>query len=383
MTGDVMVTGVGAVSCHGTGADALWKAMTDAATRRPDRPADPPARMDRPLIHLAPDGDLTGARATRFATAAASEAWRDAGLGPAEAAGIAVVVGSCMGEPGVNERDRRGDAAGQGWLPPFRLASGVAAALGVIGPAQDIANACAAGGYAIGLAADMIRAGEASVVVAGGADAYSRVALGCFNRLGAVDPQRCRPFDRHRGGTVFAEGAAMLVLESREHAEARGAAVPGRGLRLAGAAWSCDAGHPTAPEPEAGQIVRAMTEALGGSADGVGCVVPHGTGTRLNDALESRALHRVLGSRAGRVPVYSLKALLGHAGGASGALGAVAAAQILRHGSVPPNVRLDEQDPECEVSLPQDGPVPLDGRRALVNAYGFGGNNMSLVLEAA
>ncbi|MEU8409489.1 beta-ketoacyl synthase N-terminal-like domain-containing protein [Micromonospora sp. NPDC048842] len=387
MTTDVMVTGIGAVSCHGTGADALWKAMTDAAARRPDRPADPPAVMDRPLIHLAPGGDLTGARATRFAVAAAREAWRDAGLGPAEAgAGVAVVVGSCMGEPGINESDRRGDVAPeQGWLPPFRLAAGVAGALGVLGTAQDIANACAAGGYALGAAADMIRAGEASVVVAGGADAYSRVALGCFNRLGAVDPQRCRPFDRNRGGTVFAEGAAMLVLESREHAEARGAAVPGRGLRLAGTAWSCDAGHPTAPEPEAEQIVRAMSEAIAeaGGAEGIGCVVPHGTGTRLNDALESRALHRVLGARAARVPLYSLKALLGHAGGASGALGAVAGAQILRHGSVPPNVRLDEQDEECDVSLPQDGPVPLDGGRVLVNAYGFGGNNMSLVLEAA
>ncbi|MFB7187059.1 beta-ketoacyl-[acyl-carrier-protein] synthase family protein [Streptomyces sp. NPDC056230] len=384
---EVVVTGVGAVTCHGAGADTLWRAMTAAGGRRPERPADPLARMDLPLINLVPDlgPDPVPAaeRATRFASRAAAEALADARHDAASlrACRTAVVLGSCMGEPGPNERGRGHGVHGDGfdWTPPFRLAGRLASELGVFGPVHDIANACAAGGYALGIAADLIRAGEADVVIAGGSDAYSRVALGCFNRLGAVDPERCRPFESDRAGTVFAEGAGILVVESAAHAEARGVRPA---LRLSGTAWSCDAGHPTAPEADGEQIVRAMRQAVGDAPETVGCVIPHGTGTRLNDVLESRALHQVFGPRAARVPVYSLKALLGHAGGASAALGAVAAALILRHGSVPANVPLKDQDPECEVLLPQGAAVPLppSRRRVLVNAYGFGGNNASLVL---
>ncbi|WP_274563255.1 beta-ketoacyl-[acyl-carrier-protein] synthase family protein [Streptomyces spiramyceticus] len=375
MTREVVVTGVGAVTCHGAGADTLWQAMKAAGVRRPDRPADPLARMELPLINLVPDPDLSAARATRFAVAAAREALTDAGLTASRAA---VVIGSCMGEAGLNERGRGGEE----WVAPFRLASEVATELGLVGAAHDVGNACSAGGYALGMALDMVRAGETDVVLAGGSDAYSRVALGCFNRLGAVDSAGCRPFEADRAGTVFAEGAGMLVVESAEHARARGVARP---LTLAGSGWSCDAGHVTAPNTDGEQIVRAMREAVGGDegAGRIGCVVPHGTGTRLGDKVESQALHSVFGARTRRVPLYSLKALLGHAGGASAALGAVAAALILRHGHVPRNIRLERQDPGCAVWLPQDGAVPLrvDRRRVLVNAYGFGGSNSSVVLE--
>ncbi|WP_405471671.1 beta-ketoacyl-[acyl-carrier-protein] synthase family protein [Streptomyces canus] len=388
---EVVVTGVGAVTCHGVGAGELWRAMTAAGTRLPDRPADPLALMDLPLINLVPDLDLPGLdptseRATRFASLAAAEALADAGLDAdaLDAVRSAVVLGSCMGEPGVNERER----GGQRWEPPFRLASALADELGLFGTALDVANACAAGGYALGVAMDLVRAGEADVVIAGGSDAYSRVALGCFNRLGAVDPERCRPFESDRAGTVFAEGAGVVVVESAAHARARGALDFGdkRVLSLDGVGWSCDGDHPTAPREDGEQIVRAMRRALGEPPYDVGCVVPHGTGTRLNDVLESRLLRRVLGAGAGGgagpVPLYSLKALLGHAGGASAALGVVAGALILRHGVVPGNVPVKEQDPECEVWLPERA-VPLGVRRVLVNAYGFGGNNASVVLAAA
>lgn len=389
MTGEVVVTGIGAVTCHGRGTDALWRAMSAAGTRLPDRPADPLAEMDLPLMNMVPDPDLSAERAARFAAAAAREALADAGLDPAELSGdrslrTAVVVGSCMGEPGANERGR-GDG---GWTPPFRLAGGLAEELGLFGAAHDVATACSAGGYALGMAADMVRSGEADLVLAGGSDAYSRVALGCFNRLGAVDPERCRPFEEERAGTVFAEGAGMLVVESAAGFRARNTGVrPLRPLRLSGVGWSCDAGHPTAPDADGEQIVRAMREALGGPGgeDGIGCVIPHATGTRIGDEVESRALRRVLGDRVGDVPLYSLKALLGHTGGASAALGAVAAALVLRHGRVPRNIPLDRQDPQCGVWLPQHEPVPLAParRRVLVNAYGFGGSNSSLLLEHA
>jgi 3-oxoacyl-[acyl-carrier-protein] synthase II len=390
---EVLITGIGAVSCHGYGAAALWKAMTAAPVQLPQHPRDPLAHMDLPLIYLVPDEPghrpPDDDRAAGFAVAAAEEALLDAGLagaGEQERTRFGTVIGSCMGEAGLHERGR----GPGGRNPAFRIAARVGDRIGWFGANTSIANACAASLFAVSTGVDMIRCGEADVVLAGGADAYSRVALGCFNRMGAVDPVRCRPFDRHRAGTVFGEGAGMVVLESGEHAAARGA----HGYaRVAGAGWSCDAYHVTAPDPGGEQIVRAMREALadagvaaqaGGRAGvGVGAVIPHGTGTSLNDVVESQALAGVLGAGGRDVPLYSLKALLGHTGGAAAGLSIAAAAMILRHGSVPANVQLEEQDPLCEVWLPQSGPTLLRESSLLVNAYAFGGNNASVVLREA
>ncbi|CAM5265187.1 beta-ketoacyl-[acyl-carrier-protein] synthase family protein [Streptomyces californicus] len=176
----------------------------------------------------------------------------------------------------------------------------------------------------------------------------------------------------------------MVILESASHARARSA--PQVYAKLSGTGWSCDAFHTTAPEPTGAQISRAMREALaeaGAGGDRVGCVIPHGTGTQLNDTVESQVLNEVLdGGRDAQAPVYSLKALLGHTGGAAAALAVVAAAQILHRKTVPPNIAPDEQDPACTIRLPLDE-APLEGEFVLVNAYAFGGNNVSLVLEEA
>lgn len=375
---EVVVTGLGAVTCHGDGAAALWEAMLAAAARPPDRPRDPLGHMDLRLMHLVPGVDAAE-RAGRFAITAAAEAIEDAGLdAEPPPARTAVVVGSCMGEVGVRERGR-GPDTGDAWNPAFRIAARVGDRIGAYGSNVSVASACAAGGFSVSVGADMIRCGEADVVLAGGSDAYSRVALACFNRLGSVDPVRCRPFDRDRRGTVFAEGAGMLVLESARHAARRGARAY---ARIAGIGWSCDAYHPTAPEPSGRQIARAMTEALGGDAR-LGCVIPHATGTPRGDVVESRALSAALGEHLAEVPLYSLKALIGHTGGAAAALALCAATMVLRHRVVPPNVRLGAQDPECAVRLPQDAPVRLDRPRVLVNGSAFGGNNAALVLEEA
>ncbi|MEV4015096.1 beta-ketoacyl synthase N-terminal-like domain-containing protein [Nonomuraea angiospora] len=377
---DVLVTGVGAVTCQGYGAAALQAAMTGARAPDPEPIPDPGANLRHPLILRVPGSALGQGRAGRLAYAAVSEALRDAGLErktwPMR---VGVVIGSCMGEAMLHESGRAQGATRDGWNPTFQLASVVGEWLGAFGVNTSISNACAAGGFALCVAADLIRGGEADVVITGGVDAYSRVGWASFDRLGAIDPVRCRPFDRDRQGTILAEGAGILVLESAEHARERGAVGYGR---VTGAGWSCDAHHLTAPEPSGEQIARAMREALGESGD-LGCVIPHGTGTRLNDLVESRALRAVLGARTGEVPLYSAKALVGHTGGASAALGAVAAALILRSGTVPPNVAIAEQDPECDVYLPVGGPVRLRTPRVMVNAYAFGGNNASFVLEEA
>ncbi|WP_344319175.1 beta-ketoacyl-[acyl-carrier-protein] synthase family protein, partial [Streptomyces yatensis] len=310
-----------------------------------------------------------------------------AGLDPRR---VAVALSTGMGDTDLHEGWWTGGAPASGrWAPAFPLASVVGGWFGAQGVNTCVSNACAASGYALSMAADLIRSGEADVVIAGGAEAYSRVALACFNRLGAIDPERCRPFAAERRGTLFGEGAAVLVLESAAHARARGArTVYGR---LAGAGWSCDAYHPTAPEPSGEQIERAMRVALReagagtgsgpgteSGSGGLGFVIPHGTGTALNDVVESQ----VLDALTPRTPLYSVKALIGHTGGAAGAFAALAATLVLHHKTLPPNVPVGTPDPECAVPLPS-GSAPMTGAYGLVNAYAFGGNNISLVFGEA
>ncbi|OEU87013.1 3-oxoacyl-ACP synthase [Streptomyces abyssalis] len=390
---EILITGLGVISCLGNGVDAFWRGMNEAASA-PRRVPDPNAHMDIPMMYGVPEAEVPRAErepdgqplglGSRFALEVSRQAIASAELDGTDPQRIAVVIGTGMGDAGLHEEWRvSGYPERDGWSPTFCVASAVGSLAGAEGPNISVSNACAASGFAISIAADLIRSGEADVVVTGGAEAYSRVALGCFNRLGAVDSRRCRPFDAHREGTVFGEGAAALVLESEEHARRRGA--PRAYARLAGAGWSCDAHHTTAIEPEGEQVVRAMRQALresGVDPSEVGCVVPHGTGTLINDTVESRALSEVLGPVAAKHPLYSLKSLIGHTGGAAGALAALAAVLIVHRGTVPPNVPRDVADPECEVSLPERA-VPFDGSAAVVNAYAFGGNNVSLVLQEA
>ncbi|GAA1108195.1 MULTISPECIES: beta-ketoacyl synthase N-terminal-like domain-containing protein [Streptomyces violaceusniger group] len=406
---DVLVTGLGALSPLGAGVDAFWRGMHKADTA-PSRVPDPLAHMDHPLMYLVPEADIPDGpeeqdglplgRGSRFALAAAREAVADAGLavleGPETTGGgldprrVAVALSTGMGDTDLHEGWWTGGAPASGrWAPPFPSASVVGGWFGAQGVNTCVSNACAASGYALSVGADLIRSGEADVVLAGGAEAYSRTALACFNRLGAIDPERCRPFAAERRGTVFGEGAAVLVLESATHARARGArTVYGR---LAGAGWSCDAYHATAPEPSGEQIERAMREALREAgagtgtesgaepgSGGLGFVIPHGTGTELNDVVESR----VLDALTPRTPLYSVKALIGHTGGAAGAFAALAASLVLHHRTLPPNVPVGERDPECAVPLPS-GSAPMTGAYGLVNAYAFGGNNISLVFGEA
>jgi 3-oxoacyl-[acyl-carrier-protein] synthase II len=385
----VLVTGLGVVSCLGTTVDSYWSGLL-AARSAPAPVPDPLAKMDNRLLY-----GVTGfqpprvrgtaghpGRTSAFAVAAARAALHDAGLDAADLTDAGVCVGTGVGDVSLFESVPAGAARPAGADTfPFKVSSVLAAELGLAGPVASVSTACSASGYSVSMAADMIRSGEADVVVTGGADGYTRVGVACFNRMGALDPLRCRPFDAARRGTVFGEGAAIMVLESEAHARRRGRARAY--ATVEGAGWSCDAYHPTAPEGEAVQVVRAMKDAFDEAGIGpgdVGCVVPHGTGTPLNDAVESRALTAVLGGRPDPVAVYSLKALLGHTGGAAAGFALLTAALIIERGTVPPNAPLEEPDPECALPLHTGEPLALRVRHALVNAYAFGGNNISLVL---
>lgn len=385
---DVVVTGLGAMSSAGAGVDAFWDALSRAARPVPSAVEELAGSVPTAVVQRIPElpagparaGELPLGTATRAGLATAVAAVASAALGPGDPARRAVLWSSGVSDAAQVEDWRSGRAVPPpGWVPSFATAGVVAEAVGA-GVATSVSNACAGGAYALAMGADLIRAGEADVVVAGGAETYCRVTTASFHRLGAVDPRGgCHPFDRDRAGTALAEGAATLVLESAAHARARGATPL---ARLLGSGWSCDGFHPTAPEPTGEQIARAVRAALrdaGVDPEDVSLVVPHATGTELSDPTECRALHRVLGGTLAGVPLYSLKALLGHTGAASGALSAVAAVLMLGRGLVPANLPIAEQDPDCEVWLPAE-PVPLAGGVALVDAFGFGGHNVSLVL---
>ncbi|MET7442406.1 beta-ketoacyl synthase N-terminal-like domain-containing protein [Streptomyces sp. NPDC005568] len=388
MDTDVVITGLGVVSPLGRGVERFW-----AGLLRGDVPvsplAFPGAAMPGSLAYRAEDPPASGlparaGRASGFALAAARDALADAGLGtggPEELDGVGVCVATGNGDSDVQEacRDGRREPDGDSWFP-YGTAGLLSDRLGLYGPGVTVSTACAAGAYAVAMGADMITDGEADTVLVGGTEAISRPAGGAFLRLGAGDPLHCRPFDAERAGTVYGEGAAFLVLESAARAAARGRTAY---ARVVSSGWSCDAFHVTAPDPQGTQAVRAVHDALrrGGmdSAD-IGAVLCHGTGTPANDAVESGVTARVLGARTPEVPVTAVKASLGHSGGAAGAFGCLAAALVVRHGLVPPVGTLRRLDPGCALRVVRDTPQAAAPGTVLVNAYAFGGNNISVAI---
>ncbi len=339
-------------------------------------------------------------RATAMTLVAAQEALAAAGFAGVEPDGGApraewnretsgVSIGTTLGEPGFLEAmsserlipDSRW--AGVSRFPASAIAEGVACALGFEGPLLTLPTACAAGNYALADALELLRAGAADLMLAGGADAFSRSAFIGFCRLHAMSPDVCRPFDRDRQGLLLGEGSAVLVLERAEAARARGA----RPLaRVLGAAQSCDGYHITGPHPEGRGAARVMAGALadaGVGPDGVDHINAHGTGTPHNDRVESLAIQSVFGRRAEQVPVSSIKALTGHTMGAAGAIESVASVLALIHQTVPPTWNFRTPDPECPLDVVPNAPRPAVLRTVLNNSYAFGGNNASILFGRA
>jgi 3-oxoacyl-[acyl-carrier-protein] synthase II len=331
-------------------------------------------------------------RASQLAIAAARMALEDAGLDPdavaPERAGVA--MGTTSGEPREVERFDDRFLAGElekvgaefiSLYPCHMIAAHVARELGFAGPNTMIPTACAAGNYAIANAVDMLRAGRADVMLAGGADAFSRITYTGFHRLGAIAPERCQPFDKNRKGMIPGEGAAVLVLEPLERALARGARIY---AELAGYGLSCDAHHMTAAHPEGAGAARAMERALadaGATPEEVSYISAHGTGTPTNDRLEILAVKRVFGEAARRTPMSSIKSMIGHTMGAASAIEAAVCALAVAEDRIPPTMNLEE--PEEELDFVPNAARELPVRLAMNNAYAFGGNNASVLLRKA
>jgi len=227
---------------------------------------------------------------------------------------------------------------------------------------------------------DLIRMGRVDAMLAGGADAFSRITYMGFARLGAIAKERCQPFDKNRKGMVPGEGAAVLVLEEAEAARAREAKIY---AEILGYGISCDAHHMTAAHPQGEGAVRAMARALkesGVSIDQVDYISAHGTGTPTNDRAESIAVRALFGARASKVPISSIKSMLGHTMGAASAIEAAACALALHSGMLPPTINYEEPDPDCDLDYVPNVARETHPRVALNNAYAFGGNNASLCL---
>jgi 3-oxoacyl-[acyl-carrier-protein] synthase II len=271
---------------------------------------------------------------------------------------------------------------------PNMAAAQVAMIFGAKGYSTTTITACAASTQALGEARDIIRLGRADVMLAGGTEAgISELGLSGFAVMRALstrndEPQKAsRPFDAGRDGFVAAEGAAMLVLESLEHARAHGAHIL---AELAGYGASNDGYHLVAPEPDGDGAVRAMREALVEAAvdpEEVDYINAHGTSTPLNDPSETRAIKRVFGEYAYRVPISSTKSMIGHALGASGALESLACVMTLQTGIIHPTINQEQPDPECDLDYVPNTARRADVRAILKNSFGFGGQNACLVFK--
>lgn len=389
----VVVTGLGIVSPLGRGTEVTWSAaMSGASGIRPRDSDGLPVAQVAAKLFAAPFRDAEGrplvGRAASLARMAGRDALDAAGV---DAATVDMVVGTTMGEPTWIDTwpdeeaalkpppaDRAAELLGGA---PGGLAAVIADGLGTRGRVSAVGGACAAGNFALARALDDIRSGRSDQVLAGGVDAFSRAALTGFAKLGALAGDGCRPFGLERQGLVLGEGAAFLLLEEFEHARSRGAAML---AVLGGAGLSCDAYHPTTPHPQAAGAVQALTAALEDadvSADAVGWVSAHGTGTAANDRTEVMALNRVFEGE--RPPASSFKSLTGHGLGAASAIEAVLSVLALQHQRIPPTWHVGAQDPDCDWDVVADGPRDADLDVVVNEAYAFGGCNAVTVFRRA
>ena len=399
MTQRVAITGIGALTPLGVGAEALIERWSEGASGIENGLGC--CREYEPKEHLSIKEARRADRFTQLAMVASDEALAQAGWadGPSvDPDRVGCVIGTGIGGIGTIEEQLevlrvRGAAAVSALAVPMMMANAASGVLamrhGLKGQCYGTVSACAAGAHAIGAGLRMVQHGDVEACLVGGAEAgITPLAQAAFEGMGATSPSGVSlPFDARRDGFVMGEGAAALVLESEEAAKERGAEVLGY---VTGYGATADAHHLTAPDPSGGGASRAIALALADAEvepDGVDWVNAHGTSTPLNDASETEALKSALGERAREIPVSSLKSAIGHTLGAAGAVEAAATVLALRRGIAPPTVGWEERDESCDLDyVPGDArTLESDGRplRAISNSFGFGGHNAVLCLEAA
>jgi 3-oxoacyl-[acyl-carrier-protein] synthase II len=326
-------------------------------------------------------------RATQFSVAAANMAVADAGIGRDELRGLRTMVS--VGTTDAESRDLdllAGEQLDRGpehltravvrRAHASRLSSSIVRELGLTDvEAVTIPTACAAGNYAIGSGYDAIRAGDVDVALCGGADAVCRKTFAGFYRLGTIAPEVCQPFDVDRKGILTGEGGGILMMESLESAQARGARIYAEVL---GYGLTCDAHHPVAPDQDSLARCMALAHSHAGiSAADVDFISAHGTGTKANDVTEAGAIRQVFDTPP---PTVSIKSMVGHSMGAASALGSAACALAIAEGFIPPTINHRETDPDCGLDCVPNEARPADLSVVQNNALAFAGNNAVLIL---
>jgi 3-oxoacyl-[acyl-carrier-protein] synthase II len=405
----VVITGMGAITPLGLTVDDFWQGCVEGRSG-----VVPITKFDcsRYPVHI--NAEVPGfdpanyidykesrrmARFTQFAVAAARDAVAGSGLrlDDEDRAAIGVLLGNGNGGfPNTEDAMRTLIEKGGMRIDPFYIlkmlpnmaAATVALQLGLQGHNNTTITACAASTQAIGEAFEVVRRGRAEVMLTGGTEAgISELGLASFCVMRALstrndEPTKAsRPFDKDRDGFVCAEGAAILVLESLEHAQRRGATVL---AELAGYGASSDAHHQVAPCEDGAGAMRAMSWALrdaGVKPEDVDYINAHGTSTVLNDVSETRAIKTLFGEHAHKVPISSTKSMIGHVLGGSGALEAVACVQTIQTGTVHPTINLDNPEPECDLDYVPHKARQVEVKTILKNSFGFGGQNACLVFK--
>ncbi len=402
MPNRVAVTGYGAVSPLGLTMRDTWQALIDGTSGitpislfdTADFSVKIAAEVKKfnPLSYMDPTTAKYTDRFTQFAIAASLQAIEHAQLkiDDSNRYDAGVLIGSGIG--GVHTLSQqlgtlttRGPARVSPYTVPMMIADNAASRVSIItkimGPNLCVVTACSTGADAIGIAYQMIKHGEIKIMIAGGSDAaITTIGVAGFQQAGALsrnpDPEKAsRPFDARRDGFIMGEGAAVLVMESLDHALQRGARIA---AEIVGYGATSDANHITQPAESGEPAVKAIELALAGiDRDDVDYINAHGTSTPLNDLSETRAIKKAFGKRAYTIPISSIKSMVGHMLGAAGALEAATCCKVLETGIIPPTINLEYPDPECDLDYVPNKARTGDIHLAISNSFGFGGTQLS------
>lgn len=399
----VVITGLGGITPLGLTVAEYWQGLINGKSG-----VGPITLFDASLFSVKIAAEVKGfepanymepkrvdrtSRCTQFAIAATRMAMKSANLDMLrerpERVGTVIATSGMIGSivdhaEVIKNKPMRVDPLLINRIAPSMVPCHVGLEIGAKGPNTSLNSACASGSDALGTALNHLRLGHADVMIAGGSETITPLGIACTGRVGALsrepNPEKAsRPFDLNRNGFVFGEGAGMVILETLEHAQKRGAPIL---AELAGAGWSFDAYNDTAPDPE--QQATAMKAALhsaGIAPEEVDYINAHGTSTKLNDAAETKAIKSVFGSRAYKIPISSNKSMIGHLACAAGAVEAIAAVLTVKNDIIPPTVNYETPDPDCDLDY-----VPNKARHqkvdtCLSNSFGMGGQNCSIIIR--
>lgn len=408
----VVITGLGVITPIGNTVEEMWQNIRNGVSGITTITKFDPSRVDAKVAGEVKNFDIKAyvdfkeakrmALFTQYAVAAAKQAWQDAGFEetPPVPERVSVMVGNGIGgreidQDGYKTLFDRGPSRLSPMLIPKLIANEAAGNISILlnakGAAHTLVTACASGTDAMGHALDMIRCGRADVVVTGGTEAtITEYCIGGFCSMKALSthynetPEKaCRPFDANRDGFIMGEGAAMLILESEEHAKARGAKIY---AEFAGYGASGDAYHLTAPDPKAEGAMNAIRTALADAdvkPEEVDYVNAHGTSTSLNDSMETTAVKGVFGPHAYEMKVSSTKSMTGHLLGAAGAVEAAICALALKNDFYPPTINYETPDPVCDLNCVPNKGIEAPMNVAVSTSLGFGGHNGALVFKKA